>query len=152
MLGIYKDIFNIYMSHTIRGKKGLLATKKEVDTNIRKALWVGEQIKAYLLDWEKMDGLPRSNLYIPGEHDEFVQIVYKKKWLSEEQILAADCEIIDQCNMLIAYGDYHSRGMEVEIAHAAKKEIPVYIMPNLSDAVVQHLKNCIIMINSIGDL
>jgi hypothetical protein len=152
MINSFDGVFRIYLSHTIRGKKGNLATDKDIEINIRKACWVGEQIKAYLIDWEKMDGLPKSYLYVPGEHDEFVQIVYNKKWLTEEQILGADCDIIDRCHLVIAYGDYHSKGMEVEIKHAAECSIPIYFMNNISPPALEHLKSSIILISSVGDL
>ena len=151
MNNTHEGLFRIYMSHTIRGRKGKLATDKDIEVNIKKACWVGEQIKAYLIDWEKMDGLPKSYLYVPGEHDEFVQIVYNNKWLSEEQVLGADCEIIDRCHLVIAYGEYHSRGMEVEIKHAAEHNIPIYFMTNISQPALEHLKSSIILISEVGD-
>ena len=123
-----EGVFRIYMSHLIRGPKGEAATKKDIDYNIKTHINIGTQIKAYLIDWEKMSGLPKCDLYIPAEHDEFVQIAYNKKYMNEEQILDVDCAIIDKCDLLIAYGDFRqSRGMQVEINYAENNNMQIII-------------------------
>jgi len=135
-----EDIFRIYMSHWIRGPKGEQATKKDIEENIDKHILIGTEIKAYLIDWEKMDGLPKCDLYIPAEHDEFVQIAYDKKYLDEHKILDVDCEIIEKCNLLIAFGDPSlSRGMQIEMEYAASNGIPIYFMPTLSEDTIHTL-------------
>lgn len=136
-----EDIFRIYMSHAIRGPKGQNATKKDIEENIAKHIKIGTEIKAYLIDWEKMDGLPRCDLYIPAEHDEFVQIAFDKKYLDEKKILDVDCEIIERCNLVIAFGDpLDSRGMQIELDYAANNGIPIFFMPTL-DANTIHTLN-----------
>lgn len=140
------EIFRIYFSHIIRGKKGNKATDQEIQDNIDRAVWVGTQLKSYLLDWEKMDGFPKLDLYIPGEHDEFVQIAWKKKFINEEQILNVDCTILDRCRLIILYGDYLSKGMKIEFEHAKSNDISIFSMPSLSDLSVDSLKFAIKLI------
>jgi hypothetical protein len=74
------------------------------------------------------------DFYIPADHDEFVLIAYIAKYLSEDQILAVDCEIVQRCNILIAYSPdgYLSSGMRKEIAAAEMASIPVIQVPDLS--------------------
>jgi hypothetical protein len=136
-----KQIFRIYMSHWIRGPKGENATKKDIRENLDKHIAIGTEIKAYLIDWEKMDGFPKMDLYIPAEHDEFVQIAFNRHYVNEEQILDVDKEIIDRCQLVIAYGDFtKSRGMKVELEHAGEHDIPIYFMPCLSKDTIKTLK------------
>jgi len=142
-----KQLFRIYLSHMIRGPKGLDATEKEIQENINIHIVIGTEIKAYLIDWEKMDGLPKTSLYVPAEHDEFVQLAYNKKYIDEAQILDIDCDIIDKCNLLVAFGNpNHSRGMQVEIQHAVDNEIPIYHMPSMSIVAIKSLNFAIKLI------
>ena len=135
------DVFRIYLSHLIRGPKGDAASDQEIANNIQEHIKVGEEMRAYLIDWEKMEGFPKSYLYVPADHDEFVQIAYKRKYINEEQILDTDCAIIERSNMLIAYGNFTvSRGMKVEINYASDKGIPILYLPKLSVDTMNTLK------------
>lgn len=134
-------IFRIYLSHAIRGKAGLRATQEEINKNIAIASYIGEQLKAYFLDWEKMEGFPKIDLYVPADHDEFTQIAYNKKYITEEQILDVDCDIISKRDMIIAYGNYKaSRGMKIELEFAHKNGISTTIISSLSEESIQGLK------------
>ncbi len=146
-MGELNNIFRIYMSHSIRGSSGMDATKEEIGVNLKKYIHIGTEIQAYLIDWEKMDGFPKMDLYVPADHDEFVQIAYDKKYINEEQILDVDCTIINDCNLLIACGDYtQSRGMVVEIQHAEERSVPIYYMPTHSKDTIKLLKHSIKLI------
>jgi hypothetical protein len=107
-----------YISHSIRGKMGVDATEEYMRANNEKAIKFGKRLA---------NEFPTVDFYVPGEHDEFVLIAYQKKYLTEEQILEIDCDIVQQCNFLIAYtpDDYVSRGMQVEIDYAVNAHIPV---------------------------
>lgn len=140
MININK-VFKIYLSHYIRGSKGINATKEDIETNIYKFISVGIEIKAYLIDWEKMDGFPKMELYVPADHDEFIQIAFDKKYINEEQILDVDCNIINKCNLLIACGNYtQSRGMKIEVQYAENNGIPIYYMPLILEETIKQLK------------
>jgi len=135
------NTFKIYLSHQIRGPKGNNATEEDVCNNIIIHKNVGEQLKAYFLDWERMDGFPKIYLYVPADHDEFVQTAWKKKYLNESQILDVDCAIINTCDLVIAYGDAElSNGMRVEINYATTHNVPLYMMPSLSEMSIEALK------------
>ncbi len=60
------------------------------------------------------------NIYVPAENDEFVLIAYLKKYITVEQILDVDCDILAERDILLVYSPdgYISRGMQVEIDHA----------------------------------
>ena len=114
-----------YMSHSIRAEHGNKATLAQMNENCQLAVDFANQLRAYLMDWHRMDGLPLLGLYVPGENDEFVQIAYKRGYLTEEEILEVDCAIIDKCNLLIVYGKYVSGGMKVEIDYCKNNNIPI---------------------------
>lgn len=120
-----KTRLRAYTSHCIRGAKGNKATPEDMIKNCKAASDYVEALRGYILDWHRMDGFPLLDLYVPGEHDEFVQIAYQKKYLTEKQILDVDCEILDNCDILIVLGTYISRGMEIEIRHAKEKGMPI---------------------------
>ena len=148
---IQKEVFRIYLSHYIRGPKGNEATQKDIAENIAKHIAIGTEIKAWLIDWEKMDGFPKCDLYIPAEHDEFVQIAYNKSYIKEEQILDVDCNIIRKCSLLIAWGDpSRSTGMTVEVEYAGRIGIPILFAVALNNSTIMALKQAIAYISS-GD-
>ena len=146
-MGQLKDIFKIYMSHSIAGAKGKAATDKDIWENVYKYRKIGEEIKAYLIDWEKMDGFPKSYLYVPAEHEEFIFNARKMKYINVKKILKVDCAIVSTCGLLIACGDYtQSRGMQVEIQYAGDKGIPIFYMPIFSAGNIASLKHSIRLI------
>jgi len=152
MKNVEDGIFKIYMSHWIRGPKGVNATVEDIKENIKNNIIIGTIIKSYLIDWEKMDGLPKCHLYVPAEHDEFVQIAFEKHYVSEQEILDVDCSIIDSCDLLLVYGDYmSSRGMKVEIEHALSVGIPVYYMSTIDASNLHGLKTSILLVEKIGE-
>jgi len=110
-----------YFSHAIRGRKGLNATAEEMDNNCAIATAVCNWIRQHI---------PELELYVPAEHEEFIQIAYLKKWLSEKQILEIDCEILERRDLLIVLeiDGWHGGGISVEIEHAEKRGIPIYYL------------------------
>lgn len=108
----------VYVSHSIRGKKGKDATLEDMEANNQKAIKFGKRLR---------EQFPNIDFYIPGDHDEFVTIAYICGFLNETQILDVDCEIVQRCNFLIAYApDNHiSNGMQVEVNYAHTNNIPV---------------------------
>ena len=110
------------MSHPIRGSKGNNATDKDMKENNKLAIAAGNRWQKILYD---AFGGP-VDVYIPGEHDEFVLIAYRSGYLTEEQILSTDCQILDTCDMLLALNeDCISKGMRIEIDYALDHDIPV---------------------------
>ncbi len=107
-----------YISHSIRGKYGVDATDEQMEENNRRAIEFGKLMRKEF---------PNVNFYVPGDRDEFVVIAYRKKFLTEKQLLEVDCAIIDECNFMLVYSpdDYISRGMKVEIDHCVYTHTPV---------------------------
>lgn len=147
----HQDKFKIYLSHQIRGPKGDDATDEEIQSNIELYKAIGQELKAYFIDWEKMDGFPKIELYVPADHDEFVLISYQRGYLTETEILSTDCGIIDTCDLVIMFSNYRSHGMQVEEAYAAKEGIAIYQMPRLSDMTIEALKFCIHLLITAED-
>lgn len=110
-----------YFSHPIRGIKGAAATQEEIDANCKRAVDVASFIVLDCISYN-ID----IDIYCPGRHDEFVQIAYQQKILTEDQILDIDCEILSRRDLLLAYAPdvSISNGMRREINHAIKLSIP----------------------------
>jgi len=107
-----------YISHTIRGKNGKDATDVQRKENSEKCILFSNALRKEF---------PNIDFYVPGEHHEIDTIAYRKEYMTEEQILDIDCEIISRCNFLAIFApdDYISKGMQIEIDHAVKHNIPV---------------------------
>jgi len=114
---------------------------------------IGTQIKAYLIDWEKMDGLPKCNIYIPAEHEVFIHCAYTNEFLSEEQITTVNCEIIDNCDLFVLFGGFKPTDNVAiqEAIYARNKGVAVYTMPDLSPDAINALKFAIICILKSGE-
>ena len=119
----------IYLSHPIRGKKGKDATTLDMGTNCHKAIEIANYIKEHVTaDIE---------IYVPGEHEDFVNTAYRKSYLTEKQILDVDCTIIDTCEVVMVYApdDTIVGGCDVEIHHAAVTGQPVMVFETAEQAV-----------------
>jgi len=115
-----------YFSHPIRGKKGKDATDEELEVNCRKA------IKAAL--WIR-ENVPEVDLYVPAEHEDFVHISYKDKYLTEKQILEIDCKILEKKDFHIVYevDGWLGGGIAVEIAHAKRVGKVIFCISSLDE-------------------
>jgi hypothetical protein len=96
-----------YLAHPIRGVKGPDATREDMEANNLRAMEFAGLIR------ERFPGL---DLYVPAEHDEFVMLAHEQKFLSEDQILMVDAEILRKRDLLILFApDRHiSTGMMFE--------------------------------------
>lgn len=115
---------------------------------------VGTEIFAYLIDWEKMDGLPKSTLYVPADHEAFTHYAYKGGLITKEQIDSINCEIVKECDLLILFGGYQPPTLgdiPKELYCAKEKKIPIYTMPDLSPRAMDALKLAIKLIIRAGD-
>ncbi len=115
-----------YMSHSIRGKLGVNATLESMAENNVKAHEAAVLMRCVL---------PEVHLYVPGEHDEIIVFLFQDGRLSEEDILWADCQIISNCGILIAWSpdQFISTGMGIEIAFAKAHGIPVYVIHDVEE-------------------
>lgn len=134
--------FNIYL---------LYPTDRDDEGNFYRLLRnysnIGIEIQAFLIDWEKMDGLPKSYLYVPADHELFIQRAYKDKHITKEQIVSVNRKIIEECNLLILFGgDAGDSSISGEMECVKKEEIPLYTMPDLSPMAIQSLRLAIKLI------
>ncbi len=115
-----------YISHSIRGKLGTNATPESMAENNRLAHESAVAMRCIL---------PEVHLYVPGEHDEAINLLYQDGRLKEEDILWADCEIVRNCAFLIAWtpDGFISTGMGIEIEFAKSINIPVFVVKSIVD-------------------
>jgi nucleoside 2-deoxyribosyltransferase len=106
----------LYMSHPIRGSKHVGASLNEQLSNSQIAKDAAFEIMM------KIDCL---DIYTPGNAEDFVGLTYSKGLLTDTQILALDCEILEKCDGLMCFDFDTSKGVEVEVAYAKKKNIPM---------------------------
>lgn len=137
-------IFNIYL---------LYPTNRDDEGNFYRLLRnysnIGIELQAYLIDWEKMDGLPKSYLYVPADHELFIQRAYKDSLITKEQISYVNCKIIEECNLLILFGGngiHTNSNVIIELEYAKGEQVPVYTMPDLSPMALDALKLAIKLI------
>lgn len=112
-----------YVSHPIRGAKGVNATREDMERNNQRIIEFARLLRQCY---------PTIDFYIPAEHDEFVLEAYEQGFISEVQILDADCAIVRKCHVLIAVAlDEHiSRGMFKEMREASLHNIPMVVIEN----------------------
>jgi len=115
-----------YFSHSIRGKKGKDATDEEVAENCHAAIKVAEWIR---------EVIPELDLYVPAEHEDFVHITYRDKYLTEDQILEIDCKILERKDFHIVYevGGWLGGGIAKEIEAAKKYGKSIFYISKLDD-------------------
>jgi len=127
---------NAYLSHYIRGKKGKRATDRDMELNCQKAIVAGKVLELCI---------PALNIYIPGEHDEFVAMAYRKHRIDIDVVLDTDCDILDKRDLLIVY-DYEnflSNGMVREINYAKKHDILIYSFNEICERTINELQEIV---------
>ena len=112
----------VYFSHIIRGKKGSTASQQDMDENCEKAKKVASWLR---------ENIPDLELYVPAEHEDFVQLAYLEKYLTEKQILDIDCKILEKRDLLIVFevDGWRGGGIGVEIVYAQDvAKIPIFYL------------------------
>ena len=124
-----------YMSHSIRGKLGVAATPESMKVNNEKAHEAAVLLRCVL---------PEISVYVPGEHDQVISLLYQDGRLSEEDILWADCRIISNCDILIVWSPdgYISAGMQIELNYADEHGISRYVIHDIVE--LQEIKPIIL--------
>lgn len=113
----------IYFSHAIRGSHGESATYDMSIANCERAKNVSDSI---------MEWFGNLDMYVPANAERFVGYTYMNKMLTDEQILHVDCQILSECDALIAYDFDTSEGVEVEVKFANDHGIPVFRFKELN--------------------
>lgn len=136
--------FNIYLCYPIDRDN-----EESFYKLLQEYINIGTEIYAYLLDWEKMEGFPKFRLYVPADHEVFIQSAYKSKFITTEQITSINCKIIEKCNLLILFSQW-GLTIDKEVTCAKQNNIPIYTMPDLSPMAIDALKLAIKLIIKSG--
>ena len=115
----------VYVSHCIRGKKGSKATREYIQRNVTLAILFGQALRREF---------PNIDFYVPGDHEyPPVGNLLEKGYVTIDQVLAVDCDILKNCNFVVAFSPngYLSKGMKKEIEYAEENGIPVIIVSKL---------------------
>ena len=131
-----KPRIKAYLSHPIRGSKGKDATDEEMKANLDDAIKICEQLRA---------GFPELDIYCPAEKDEALAYLLKNNYVTVEQLLEADCSIIDRMDLVLYYtadvGLFG--GMLVEHSHACSKNIPGRYFSKINDSIIAQIDSFI---------
>lgn len=148
--------FNIYLSYPVHRDD-----EEQFYRELQHYIDIGTELQAYLIDWEKMDLIdddtpfPKSNLYVPAEHELFVHRAYSANLITGKEIAFVNSMILENCDLLVLFGNYNptSRGINTveEVRYAKKNQIAIYTMPDLSDIAIAALKFAIKTIIKTGD-
>lgn len=125
-----------YMSHSIMGKQGKNAIEEYIEVNNAKAKFTGNLIRT---------ALPKLDLHVPSDMEAFVHRAYKLGHMTIDQILDVDCNIINECDLLLVYDHefYISSGMQREIDHATMLGIPIVVFNSFNDEVLLDIERAI---------
>lgn len=120
-----KRKIRVYASHAIRGRMGKDCLRKQRDLNKKKAVSWGRELWAYFGS--------QLELYIPGANDDWAEIGMEKGYLTVDQILDIDCNIISQCDavLVLNWEGTLSGGMKIEVVYANEHGIPVFELNGL---------------------
>ena len=119
----------VYLSHSIRGKLGSDSTPESLNENRFAAIEVGNKIRLEC---------PWANIYIPAEHEGFVQKALGKKYITEKQVLDIDCDIVAEHEILIIYvpeGDELQGGRLIEHNFAVDECMPLGLFRTAKEAI-----------------
>lgn len=129
----------VYLSHYIRGPKGLDATPQDIIDCSNDALRFVDQLRRTF---------PELDVYVPAEHDEFVDLAYKDGFLTEEQLLDIDCTILGKRDCVIAYAPDNyklSRGMQKEVDYAFIAGIPRIILKEFGEVSIRNFIDLVVL-------
>ena len=123
-----KNKVKIYISHSIRGKDDIKATKEVKDANNQKAMLFAKNLRKHF---------PNVLFYCPAEHEDWIQRALNKNIITIKDILNIDCDIVSEHHILLVYShdQYLSRGMLWEIQRAQHCGIPIIIAEDIIQAV-----------------
>ena len=125
-------IVKAYLSHAIRGSAGENPTCEIQMSNCDIARAGAAVLRSRF---------PFLDLYVPAEAERFVYHTFNDKLLTDTQILAVDCKILDICDVLIAYDFDKSKGVEIEVKYAREHSIPIFRFKEINKKTMKELKN-----------
>ncbi|HEC66938.1 MAG TPA: hypothetical protein ENI23_16810 [bacterium] len=97
-----------YFSASIRGRDGDGALFSDMAKNLKKGAAIAAKIK------ERFGAV--LDLYVPHDHDAVIQILLLKGYITGDQVVEADCVLLEERDFLISYvpDKYYSGGMVAE--------------------------------------
>ena len=118
-----------YLSHPIQGEAGDKATAEDMQTNNEAAIAIANYIRKHIT--------PDIDIHVPAKMEKFVLAAYKMNMLTRDDILAVDCKIIEGCDAVLIYAPFGNvvSGCKVELDHAVRCHIPVFIFEDAKIAV-----------------
>lgn len=119
-----------YLSHPIRGPLKDKATRQDMQRNCEYAIEIAELIRTFVPTVLK--------LYVPGEHEVFVNRAWKGHYLTVEQILEIDCNIIEEySDVLLVFAPFGPpiEGCSIEKEFAESRKIPVIVFETFGELV-----------------
>ena len=118
-------------------------TKREMVRNCKEAIKMGNWIRQVV---------PKVDLYIPAEHEDFVYTAWKLGYLNEDQILDVDCRIISKKQALIVFSKngWKGGGIGVEMKHARKIGIPIFCVEDMSEKTKVRLQKFVWNVVHVG--
>lgn len=122
-------IIKIYVSHSIRGKYGKDATYTQMQENCDAIIALVKDLRL---------AFPTVEFYVPAESEPFVGRAHRKHYMTEEQILDVDCDIISDGDAVIVYvpeDDELQGGRKIEYDHAVANGISVLVFGTPLEAV-----------------
>jgi len=140
---IIMNRLRIYVSHPIRGIKGKDVTHEDMVNNNKRVCVFADRVRQLF---------PEVELYVPGEHDEFVTIAYECGLMTVDQILEVDMAIIDTCDGVLFYDMERafSEGMLEEFMYSADTltptavvagDVETYIMVSTIEVLLEDIAN-----------
>jgi hypothetical protein len=123
-----------YMSHPIRGPLKDMATPADLKRNCDAAMELAEKIRLYMSVNYRDAGF---ELYVPAEHEAFVNRAWRNGVMSVSEILAIDCQIIDEeyNDLVLIYAPFGPpvEGCHTEKNHATMRGIHVIVFKDLAE-------------------
>jgi hypothetical protein len=118
--------FTAYLSHAIRGSKGMDATNEDMQRNCEEALELAKFLRIHI---------PEIDFYVPAEHEDFVDKAYASGYLTVKQVLDVDCQILGSKDLHIVFvkDGWTGGGIVVEIEYARSKNKNIIYIHDTDD-------------------
>ena len=137
------NIIKIFFSHEMPRIADIIYGRVELPNKYWQA---GEEIKAYLLDWEKMDGFPKMRLYSPFDYMPFICMAYIEDIVDDKGMQKVHENLIAGSDLIIDFGDHATTLKNLKVAR--EYGVPVFNAPYLDEKVIQSLRFTIKLILS----
>ena len=113
--------YKVYFSACVRGPNGDKATPEEKLINIERGKTLATSLKMKFPNW---------SLYVPHEHELFIELAWEMKLITSEAIMKVFCKMVQQRDIIVAVEEdvELSAGVRLELkaARKAKKIVLSY--------------------------